>query len=829
MKRISLLLILVFSIISLINYTGCTSNGSGSEDSDTPYYAVRGTISLPGSDKLNNGNCEIFARIGGEKKRVYSWPWYQGHDQKYIADIPAGNYDEIDIYIYDCFSDPAYAYHTTSAGLNVTGPGVTRDFTVAKPVTRNVSGTLILPDADVVNEGKYAIEFAGSRHAHSRHAWPSGHTLIYSVQMEEGTYDDINIEVSNDKGKDCYRYNTSSASLTVGSSDIANLDFNLEKIPYATVSGTISLPAGDEVNNRYYSIEFEGNPSHGYTYGTWFSGNSWSYSLELEADTYNTIHVSVYEDDSNELYRYRTNSAGIVVGSSDISNVDFTLEKIVVYTVSGTLHLPSGESMTDGNYRISFGGISSDGSRDDSWLTGDSQSFSVKLEPGRYNAVNITVSDDKGNKAYQYNGSSLKMVVGDSDISGFDFDLEKIIYHTVTGTIYLPGGEEITGGGYNYQLYTGDGIASGAWTGTDAQPYSIELPAGTYDFIYLSVFDDDNKAWYRYRSEAEGVTVGDSDLTGVDFTVEKVLYYPVSGTISLPGSTVLDEGYYTIAFSGPSYNSAYGAWTAGNNTQSFSLELEEGVYDYISIEIDNASRELLYLYKTRSADLKVSEPGVSGLNFTVVPPVYHTVSGTIYLPDEDIVDIGSYVIIFSGDNYVQSFNSWDSGGTQSFSVELPEGNYHMIQIYVFNASHTTIYSYAAYNYLTLSGSDISGLEYCLERTPDPDTYEPTDDSSAGATQIISNNPAQYHTIDSESDVDWYFIDATAGTTYTITAEGTGSLLNMNIYVNPASSPFYSFSLDDPVFVNCPLTGRYYIQLIPSGSTIGQYTLEISNE
>ncbi len=422
MKRFTASLSFIATLFFITAFIACDSDSSDDKKADTTEYTVSGTITLPGGDTLADGYYEIY--VNGENTGIKSWA--SGNAVDYSFEIRSGRYNTIDIYVFNSGEDLAYSCHTTSAGLVVAGADVTGfDFAVARAVTYTVSGTMRLPDGVTGVGGFYKIVFTGTSRGEEENVWISGNTHSYSVQLEAGTYDRVEIEVSDSDDVMRYRYSTDSLGLAVDG-DVPNVNFVLVEVEFHTVSGTITLPGSDTLAGGYYEITIEGD-SYGYDGGSWASGHTLSYSMELLAGTYNEVNIEIEDASSETVYVYRSESLGLTV-TGDRSNVNFTVAGFASSTVSGTISLPGGETLTDGYYEIYFEGPSYY-ETSGIWASGGTQEYSIELEPGTYSEVYVDIYDDSSwtTYLYEYHTSSAGIVVSDHDVTGVDFTVEEVI------------------------------------------------------------------------------------------------------------------------------------------------------------------------------------------------------------------------------------------------------------------------------------------------------------------------------------------------------------------------------------------------------------------
>jgi hypothetical protein len=124
---------LLFSLLVLMNFTGCFLDGSGNGDGDPGSGPVNcnvsGTINLPDGDTLISGYFEIEFE-GGEYYTMLGSGWPYGSAQSYSIELGAREYDHIGIYVHNDNGDVVYEYSADSAGLTVDSNITDYDFTV---------------------------------------------------------------------------------------------------------------------------------------------------------------------------------------------------------------------------------------------------------------------------------------------------------------------------------------------------------------------------------------------------------------------------------------------------------------------------------------------------------------------------------------------------------------------------------------------------------------------------------------------------------------------------------------------------------------------------
>ena len=126
-----------------------------------------------------------------------------------------------------------------------------------------------------------------------------------------------------------------------------------DKPGLTAVSGSIILPEGDTLNGGSYSMFF-GESSNGDIDGTWISGGSQSYSIELEPQQYDTSILYIYNDSFDLVYRYSTVSADLIVSKTEITGLNFTVERLVYHSVYPGPSACRRGTLDRGSYKISF-------------------------------------------------------------------------------------------------------------------------------------------------------------------------------------------------------------------------------------------------------------------------------------------------------------------------------------------------------------------------------------------------------------------------------------------------------------------------------------------
>ncbi|HSA13577.1 MAG TPA: hypothetical protein P5346_02450 [Spirochaetota bacterium] len=305
----------------------------------------------------------------------------------------------------------------------------------------------------------------------------------------------------------------------------------------------------------------------------------------------------------------------------------------------------------------------------------------------------------------------------------------------------------------------------------------------------------------------------------------------VSGSIFLPEGDTLNGGSYSMFFGESSNGDIDGTWISGGS-QSYSIELEPQQYDNIDIYIYDSSYDQVYRYSTVSADLIVGKTEITGLNFSVEKLVYHSVSGTIRLPEGDTLDGGSYKISFYGEYDETSYGDWTAGNAQPYSTNLESGDYDYVNVYVYDADDSLIYRYGTESAgLTVGNDDIVGIDFTVEEIdyPDADAYEP-DDDHGDAVQITVDAPAQSRTIHSTSDTDWMYFHGAAGSDYTITADGSGDIIFISLYGGGDFDEAIDFGwIGYPISFSCGETGDYYFEITSWDSFVGGYSIQVLEE
>lgn len=575
-------------------------------------YTVTGNIILPDADTLTNGSYTI--SFSGYKHKSVSGTWASGHTQPYSIELPPGYYNTIYIQVNTASSDVRYECTIENAALLITDAGISEfDLNIN---THTVSGTISLAGSHTATGAYYKIQFSdrsSGKYREIQGDWPSGNSQSYSIELEPGNYDTIIIEIF-DEGSDELLYQYSPASgITVTDSDISGYDLTI--LNYIA-SGTISLPDADTLSGGSYIISFWCTSAYRTISGSWGSGHSHSYSVALSPGNYN-VTIDVYDSADNRLYGYNSSTPVLTVSDSDTSGHDFT---VVNYTFSGTISLPGTDSITGGIYEITFDDYYNVRTLSGPWDSGHSLSYSVDLAPGYY-YITVKVYDTSYNLLY-FSDDLPEFRVSNSDISGYNILLEKYVRYTVSGTMSLLGVEPLTDG-YYYVYFSKESSSSyvytsGSWVSGNTQTYSILLEPGIYDSIRVRVYDNSSSLLYEYDDWSPDLTVEDSDITNIDIIV---VPYTVTGTIYLPGTETLTNHHYSISFGGTNHGSTQGTWVSGNS-QTYSVGLEPGTYDYVHISISDPYDYIdpfneIYSYTTFSYDLEVTDSNISGLDFYV--------------------------------------------------------------------------------------------------------------------------------------------------------------------------------------------------------------------
>ncbi|HRZ27935.1 MAG TPA: hypothetical protein P5346_02445 [Spirochaetota bacterium] len=514
MRKATGLWITVLLLTAIINFIGCDSDSSSNEgEKDTEEFTVSGTLSLPGGKSLTTGGYEI--NVNGDS--YVNGTWSSGHTQDYSFEIIPGTYNDIEINVNNSDGNLLYRYNTISAGLVVANADIDDfNFNLTETVTHTVSGTVNLPDPDTLSDGVIEIYINGEEYYDE--PWDSGESLDYSFDILSGTYNDIDIYAYNDMSELLYTYHTSTGGLVVAGDDVDNYDFTLGETETYTVSGNISLPAGEEITDGYCDATFAGT-SRGEYSDSWSSGDTLAYSVEVEAGTYDNILIEVSDENETVRYRYTNAAEGLEV-SADVTGYDFNLSEVELFTVSGTITLPDEDMLTNGEFSIEIDGTGF-GYDDGTWISGHAALYSIELEAGTYDEVEIEITDESETILYVYRTNTQGLTITDDTTVNFTV-VDRITY-TVSGTMTLPTGVILTNGHFDI-YFEGDvgrfaEIMTGSWTGGNSQQYSIELESGSYFDIGITVYDESWDIIYYYDCP-EIFTLGSSDITGVDFDIE---------------------------------------------------------------------------------------------------------------------------------------------------------------------------------------------------------------------------------------------------------------------------------------------------------------------
>ena len=492
-----------------------------------------------------------------------------------------------------------------------------------------------------------------------------------------------------------------------------------------TISGTLSLPAGDVAPVGGLSIDVNVGDSPDFV--SFFGVNvliaeglsSAPYSITVPEDFTVDWQVDYYCSSGCPGYamggffsffgtQFDSNLTDLLPGGSDHANID--LELLTGNEISGVVSLPAGDVAP-------VGGLLVDVNIQDVTFYSTFVGTQVLINAGTNSATySVIVPSDfvdwqveyycssscpgyamggfYSSSGTQFDSNLTDLLPGGSDHA--NIDLELLTGNEISGVVSLPAGDVAPVGGLLvdvniqdvtfYSTFVGTQVLINA--GTNSATYSVIVPSdfvdwqveyycgGCGDYIENGYY---NSTGTQSNSNSAEQLTGGSDHTNID--LELLASNTISGTISLPNGELAPIGGFFVDVNisdSPNFSNYYGTSVfidEGQNSAPYSVKIASdnslqwqvdyycgGCGDYLENGYYNsAGTEFDFI----NAELLAG--GVDHTNIDLEFLTGNMISGTVSLPNGELAPMGGINLFVSIGDYPE-FNYY-----QSANVIIPEG------------------------------------------------------------------------------------------------------------------------------------------------------------
>ncbi|WP_457973931.1 beta strand repeat-containing protein [Arthrobacter sp. D1-17] len=363
--------------------------------------------------------------------------------------------------------------------------------------------------------------------------------------------------------------------------DLAGVDARLVK--GASISGTVTAPAGVDVSSLGVSVQSSDGTS--WSYGNVeFNG---SYTVRgLAAGSYKVRFSGYNSGTLTQWYSgastFESATPVILAEGQDITGIDAALVRGA--SISGSVAAPAGTDLTSVYVNVS----AADNSPSFSARVNYDGSYLVRGLPAGAYKVQFSGSGAGTLDQWHANASSFETatpltLAAGQDLTGIDATLVKGA--SISGTVTAPAGVDL--GGVSVQVRSLDGSS---WFSTQVDrigKYTVRgLPAGTYKVQYSGYASGTLTQWYAGASTFESATpvtvTAGQDVTGIDAELKNGA--SISGKISAPAGVDLTAVWATayhssgaMDYAGSSSVAADGSYKVGGlQAGSYKVQFNTG-------------------------------------------------------------------------------------------------------------------------------------------------------------------------------------------------------------------------------------------------------------
>ena len=443
-------------------------------------------------------------------------------------------------------SKTGFTFTPASKQVIVSGANVTAvNFTAAPIPTWSISGTI--SPAATGNGSTLTLSGAGSG---TTTADSSGN-FTFSGRAN-GTY-------TVTPSKSGFTFTPASQQVTVNGANVTAVNFTVQPIPTWSISGTISAAA--DGNGSTLTLSGAGS-------GTTTADASGNFSFSGLANGNYTVTPS------KTGFTFSPTSQPVTVNGANVTAINFTATALPILSISGTIS----PAATGNGSTLTLSGAGSGTATADA-----SGNFSfLNLGNGTY-----TVTPSKS--GFTFTPASQQVTVSGANVTGVTFAVQPIPTWSISGTI----SPAATGTGSTVTL---SGAGSGSTTADSSGNFSFSgLANGTYTVT-------PSKTGFTFTPANQQVIVNGANVTAVNFTVQPIPTWSISGTIS-PAATGTGS---TVTLSG-----AGSGTTTADASGNFSFSgLANGLY---TVTPSKAGMT----FTPANQQVTVNGANVTAINFTI--------------------------------------------------------------------------------------------------------------------------------------------------------------------------------------------------------------------
>ncbi len=402
--------------------TGTVENYS--VDAEQESFAIKGIMILPELDSLTGGRYTISIE-NNTKTRIYetSGDWINGEVQDFsMENIRKDIYNRINVAVFNSSNKKVYSYSTVTSLLTVENADVA-GFVIYLLKQYNISGTIKLPDSDVVVDGSYELYVwnVNTMYYEISGSWNSGNTLEYAITVPEGDYYYIEVYLYDKSGEVSYRAHINTV-LSVSEDDVI-LNIQLERIN--ELYGTISLRNNGTLQGGRYHIYLSDGSKWYAAEGDWGSGNTQQYKLTAPEGAYSWFQLDIYDANNKQVYGYFIQKTVLNL----YGDLNYNATAYKYYTISGEITLPDTQTLSDGKYYVFFTSslrnYNAAYCADGKWVSGNSLQYTLQIPEGSFDELLTSVYNKDDILVYQYYVKLVNFSVS-GDIPEYNISVEQI-------------------------------------------------------------------------------------------------------------------------------------------------------------------------------------------------------------------------------------------------------------------------------------------------------------------------------------------------------------------------------------------------------------------